>query len=66
MLFFIKSSESESSEDKRPTETERLRIQAKGLKKKVLTLMNKGGSGSNRIVKAKACSTKCQSSAFVQ
>ena len=64
MLFFIKSSESESCEDKRPTETERLRIQAKGLKKKVLTL-NKEGSGSNRIVKAKACSTKCQNSAFV-
>ena len=42
VLFFLKSSESESSEAQRPTETERLRTQAQGLKKKV-TLMNKEG-----------------------
>lgn len=56
MLVFLKSSESESSEAQRPTETERLRIEAKGLKKKV-TLKNKEGSSNNRIVKVKACST---------
>lgn len=46
VLFFLKSSESESSEAQRPTETERLRIQAQGLKKKV-TLMNKEGRSYN-------------------
>ena len=51
-LFFLKSSESESSEAQRPTETERLRTQAKGLKKKV-TLKNKEGSTYNRIAKVK-------------
>lgn len=56
VLFFLKSSESESSEAQRPTETERLRIEAKGLKKKV-TLKNKEGSSNNRIMKVKACST---------
>ena len=60
VLFFLKSSESESSEAQRPTETERLRTQAQGLKKKV-TLMNKEGRSYNR----KECSTKCQNTPIV-
>lgn len=64
VLFLLKSSESESGEAQRPTETERLRIEAKGLKKKV-TLKNKEGSSYNRIAKVKACSTKCQNTATV-